>query len=345
MTDFYLLDDSFNICGIIGEYGSLLWRRRFFDVGDFSVLIPSEKLKAVKAAKYIYHPENDETAIIEKLEYNTDKNGKKVLRVSGRMLEAILSDRVIESSALIEGTVDSVVSSVLTTYAMTGDRAISLLSLGTDFGCTETVSLQATGKSLMSFLYSLLQPYGLSYRIRYDAANNKLKFSVFDGENRSSDQLNNSYAVFSSDFENILSDKYIFDISKYRNFAYVAGDGATTSVSLIKDGEDRRELYVNARDVRKTLDDGTPLSDTEYTKRLKQKGLERLKACGKVEHAECEIDSSSNLRYRADFDIGDICEFSDTEIGITEILRITGLYESYDDGVFRVSAVFENVGS
>ena len=90
--------------------------------------------------------------------------------------------------------------------------------------------------------------------------------------------MKNTWAIFSRNFENIIQDNYSVDSIKYCNFAYIKGeisinsepdaDGYVTTskkrvekiINRIKPGEERRELYVDARD----LQSEDSSSDSDY---------------------------------------------------------------------------------
>lgn len=344
--DLILLDKNFNICGIVEKYSELRWNRRYFDVGDFKLWLSPEYFCDIKNAKYIYHSENDETAIVEELRYDLTSDGKHILYVAGRMLEALFYDRVIDQTVMLSGNIETAITSLVMDIAMTGERQIDRLVIASTDGFDINISAQVTGKNLMELLYSLLGTYGLSFSLHYDYLFDDIAFEIFCGKDRRRTQNTNSAAVFSTDFENIKSNRYIFSTSDHKNFAYVAGEGTgseriITSVNMIPDGGSRRELYVDARDIRKTLSDGTALSDEAYLLNLKSRGTEKLKAHGLVEHAECSIDSNANLVYRTDYDIGDICDFDDSSIGISESLIISELHEIRSEKGMNVDAVFK----
>ena len=59
-----------------------------------------------------------------------------------------------------------------------------------------------------------------------------------------------------------------------------------------------------------------------------------------VEKSDAEIDTESSLRYREDFDLGDVCTVKDDRHGIICQKRITECEEVYENGTFSLSVVF-----
>jgi len=118
---------------------------------------------------------------------------------------------------------------------------------------------------LLDQIYKLCKEDELSIKLWYDFNSNQIVFNVWQGLDRVDTQNENTWAIFSRNFENILDDEYSIDSTKYRNFAYVKGefeiksppdeDGNVTitkkiieqTVDRVQEGEERREIYVDAR--------------------------------------------------------------------------------------------------
>ena len=97
-----------------------------------------------------------------------------------------------------------------------------------------------------------------------------------------------------------------------------------------------RELYVDARDIQQDAD----TSLEEYQALLRQRGLEQLAACVKVESFEGDGEDVENFRYRVDWDLGDLVSIQYTRLGITMHERITEVEEVYEKGVFTFTPTF-----
>lgn len=347
--DIVFLDSGFTICGIIDDYRSMKWNRRYFSCGDFSIDLPGTYYKVPAEARYVYHPGSNECGIIEKRFFSTGKDGARHLTLSGRLTEALLTDRVIDSVRILSGNLETQVISLVSEFAASGSRAIPMLTTAAPSGFSETVNAQAYAVDLSSFLYSLLYGYGMSYRLNYDYENGVLVFGLVKGLDRTQEQTDNLPAVFSSGFENILESLSTVDESKCRNFAYVFGhdiDGSgrpKTEVDRIAAGDMRRELAVPASDVSWTYRSGGQtirLTEEEYAAMLTARGTEKLAALRPSVRIEGIIDSRSGPVYRRDFDLGDLCCCEEPEAGISHSLRLTEVTELWQNGVCDVRAVF-----
>lgn len=340
-----LLDQDFQNSGLIENYTSLQWIRRYYEPGTFELHASPEYFQQARKSRYLYHNLNDETAIIEDVYFTQNQQGQTDLILKGRFLEALLYDRVINNNESLSGNLESSLRNLVVKYAMTGERKINLLQLGTTRGFTDKVNVQTTGDNLMNKLYDILQTYEMSYRIHYDYINNHLYFELWKGLDRTQEQDENSWAIFSNSYENVLETNYERNDSDYKNFAYVAGEGKgqqriIETVDIIKPGELRRELYVDARDLQTQKEDGTEIPIDTYRSMLRQRGLEKLNEYRLVEPIDGKVDIKSNLIYRDNFDLGDLCDYENESIGLSIQKRITEIQEIYENGDMEVHTVF-----
>lgn len=174
---------------------------------------------------------------------------------------------------------------------------------------------------------------------------NDLVFEVWKGKDRRDSQTENSWAIFSNSFFNIRNVVYNRNSSSYRNYAYVAGEGEgedriTVTVDLRQGGEERKELWVDARDIRRQDDNGNEITLDDYKALLAQRGKEKLAQYRKVEIVNSSIDPHANLEYKRDFDLGDLCTYINTEIGIATDKRITEIIETYEGGAEELTVTF-----
>lgn len=340
-----LLNQNFENSGLIEKYTSLQWIRRYYDVGNFELHVSPEYFDQVMASRYIYHSENDETAIIEDVSFQQNQAGTSDLVLKGRFLEALLYDRVINRTETLSGNLETALRNLIVKYAMTGERKIPLLQLSQAKGFGETINLQTTGAVLMEKLYATLQSYEMSFKLHYDYLKNIIYFSIWKGVDRTQSQDENTWAIFSNSFENVLDTVYNKNDADYKNFAYVAGSGEDNNrvveeVNLIKPGEIRRELYVDARDLQPQDENGNAIPIATYRAILHRRGLEKLNEFRKIEAIDGKVDIQSNLKYREDFDLGDLCNYENPEIGLSVQKRLTEIQEIYENGLTTVNTVF-----
>lgn len=338
------LDKGFAICKIVDSFKNFAWNRRYFEPGSFSIEILIEDYRDIKNSKgrYLCSKDFKETAILEALEFNC-VGGTSTAIITGRFLESVLEDRVIKTTWDYIGTTEEIARQLVNDYCIKCDNPLfnGKLQLGEYKGLGEKRVYQNTGDDIKTALYNLLKLEGLSYSIDYDYINDTLTFNIWNGKDRTENQMTNSWATFCKNYENIQNDSYSSDNSQFKNFAFVAGQGIgekrfIVEVDRVAPGEDRRELYVDARD----LQQGEKMSDEQYRQALYQRGLEKLEDCKKVELTEFEIDPEANLIYGKDYDLGDIVMYKSDELDLYIENRIIEVSKVYNEGIETIEISF-----
>ena len=264
-----LLNKEFQICGIIDDFSSLLWNRKYYECGNFNLQVGLEYIKQFKNAKYVYSKEFKETGILEYFNDKAITNQGIMLETSGNFIESIIGYKVINKPQNFKDkTTEEIIRSLVNNFVInSGDVSIKNIVLGEYKGLGKVRTVQVTEGNLLDKIYELCKEDELSIKLWYDFDNQQMVFEVWQGLDRVDTQNDNTWAIFSRNFENILEDQYYIDNTKYRNFAYVKGEfeiksppdeeGNVTitkkiierTVDRVKDGEERKEIYVDARTI------------------------------------------------------------------------------------------------
>lgn len=347
MLELYILDDAFKPIGLVDQFTSFIWTRKYYDTGSFSLYCDAGYYSVFKTGAYLYRSDDVELGLLESVGFNQSENGEKTVNVKGRFLKGILADRVIDKVQNLSGKTGDVMIRLVNLLAVSPSdpgRKIPNLTCAPELGYGSSIEVQATGDILLDKLHALGKEDELSCRISYIQPAQSLLFEVWQGLDRTQGQSGNSWAVFSDRYENIQSLSYITDHSSMRNYAYIAGAGegeARTVVTLDQtNGQPRRELYVDARDLQRKKDDDTEMTEEEYTAVLLQRGKEKLEEYPLVETFDAKVNLYSNLEYKTDYDLGDKCTFLNQDLGIEAETRITEITETYENGGVTISLVF-----
>ena len=166
-------------------------------------------------------------------------------------------------------------------------------------------------------------------------------FSVYKGLDRTSSQSVNPRAIFSRQFENVLSSEYLIDKKDYKNVALIAGQGEgedrLTATVGVATGLNRHELFVDARDIGPgTTED--PIDEPTQLLMLAQRGNEKLAESKASEVYTAGADPHGNLKYKEDYALGDIVTARD--LGIIADARITEIKEIYEDSGMMLELTF-----
>lgn len=345
-----VLDENFDIIGPVPLFRTLIWVRRYQQLGCFELHVSKDYFPLLNAGRYLYRNDAAELGVIDEVNYSQDENGVRQAYGKGNFAESLLASRVIETTMTLKGNVEMAMRGLVERTAISpsdADRKIMHLRLGELSGISGSLDTQVTGDNLSDKLYEIGNVQEISHRVRYDYLTNDLVFEVWQGKDRRDSQEVNSWAIFSNSFYNIRNVVYNRNNSSYRNFAYVAGAGEGSereivTVDLRQPGEERKELWVDARDLQQKDGESGQIPPDIYEEQLRQRGREKLAEYRKVETVNSGVDARANLVYKKDFDLGDYCTYINTEIGVTTDKRITEIMETYEGGKEQLAVTFGN---
>lgn len=349
--DIYVLNQSFEKIGVIDYYESIIWTTRYFEAGDFEIKIPagSPNIGLLAKDNYLRRFDDETVMIVERLNIITDIEDGNFILASGRCLKSILDRRIIWKLQTYRGTPENCIRSILTRNIINpavAARKISNFTLDTAQGFTGSIETQYTGDNVLDVVIEICQAAGLGFKILLE--NNKFKFILFKGDDRSHKQSVNLPVVFSPDNDNIINTDYTEEKTYYKNIALIAGEGegvdrAYNSIGTAS-GLQRRELWVDANDVKKEVEaeDGTKttLTAAQYNAALAQRGAEKLADVSITQTFEGSVDTQTLYKYKEDFHLGDIVT-AVNEYGITAAPRITEIIESEDKDGYSVIPTFD----
>lgn len=337
-----VFNEQFEEMGRIDDFLSLQWTRKYYDVGNFECNLSNEYFSLLDQASYVYRPDCNELACLENIESTLNAQGSRELRVSGKLVEVLLNDRVIESECDFSGTEAQIAQSLVKKHFVdSGKKRVSFIELGNVFPLSSNISKQYKDGNIMEIIYELLKEKNLSQRLRFDYMRSKLIYEVWQGKDRTTDQNENEWMIFSDNNETISEFDYSRDISDQRNVCYVVGDNLTVEVD--RSQKDRRKEMVLKSSSSRKKEDESEMSEEEYYELLYQEGIEELESRKTAEKFNGTVHNV-HLKYREDYDLGDLCTCYVVEIGKIADKRIIEIREVYENGDIKVTPVFGEEG-
>lgn len=343
--ELYVLDDRFNAIAVIDDYRSLIWAKRYTQFGDCELYVRAceEYSRILQKGYYLLRTDDDMVCRIESVELDTSTDEGDFHIATGKDCRCILNQRVVWEQTNFTGTVENYIRRLVNDNIIApskAERRIDNFILGASAGLTDRISEQVTYAQLGEKIVELCNAYNYGSRV-YLNDDNQLVFELYKGEDRSYKQTVNDYVVFSPDFDNIISSKYITDDSNVKNVALVAGEGEgvarKTLVCGVADGMGRHEIYVDARDVSSTTEEGVTI---DYAEALKARGIEALAEHGTTVSFEGEVEPNYSYKYGVDYFLGDIVQVVNI-YGIESSARITEVIETYDENGYSIIPTFQ----
>ncbi len=357
MNNIYVLDQDFNLQGIIDEYVSIIWRPSYSDIGDFEIYLGAtdKAINLLQENRYVVRSSNisvdngvatyKKVMVIKNIQLITDVENGDFLTVTGRELKFLLHQRIVWKQTNLTGTAENVIRQLVNENAIQptdANRVIPNLVLGASVGLTDTITKQVTGEYLDKVVSEICATYNYGWEIFI--SDNKLALIICTGTDRSYDQTERPYVVFSDDFENLYNTDYQLSTEEYANTTLIGGEGeglerVYTTVNNGNSGLNRYETFTDARDISSNKGSEDEIDLETYLKLLIERGRENLATLAYTEGFSGEVLSDVAFKYGEDFDIGDVVTVIN-KYGIQKNVRVLSAIESEDESGVKLLPQF-----
>lgn len=300
--------------GWVDVWVSLYWDSPYYSEGGFTLEVrpTEENLQLLQEGRWLVR--SDETPripmrICSRANQNEDAN----LVVTGYPATWILSKRCSATRVKNQNAEQAMRSLV---SAM---QPWPRLELGTEYGFDTIFSKQTSGGSVFDYCQTIGQACDLGFRIILDGSgsNKKLLFECF----RPTFDPNNRY---SPQWGNLLNTGWSFSDTDYANVALVqgAGEGSARATVWVGDvdstGADRRELYIDARDVQPDTENGETTTSQTYLQALADRGGKKLLEQLRTGSIEFDVEDDA-------LQVGDVLHVSLPQLSYTAMVRVADI--------------------
>lgn len=339
--DIYVMSKDFNSIAVI-EDASVIWVTRYYDVGDFEIYVgATEKyIEILKSGNYVYRLDDDKIGIIENIKITYDDEGTEYLTATGRFAECLLERRIVWQQTQLAGTAENGLRNLVNNNIINpviADRKIPIIELGNVKGYTDRLDAQYTGDNILEINKNVAIANQTGFK--FDFTGTKFRYELYKGTDRSYNQTQNPFVVFSDKYDNLLTSEYELNTANLKNVALVAGEGEGTARKTVVVGSgaglDRYEVFVDARNL--STNNGE-ISANEYNQALNEKGLENIVTM--TQAFTGEVDLEQNYKYKKDFFLGDIVTIENSKWGIFINSRIIEITESEDESGYKITPTF-----
>lgn len=328
----YIFNTEMELQGIIDSFISLRWRRKYFEAGEFEIVIAPDpnNIDLIKSDNIVVRNNSIEAGIIENININDD--GTQIeITISGRFLSAILERRIVKKRINFTGSVIEGMKKLLNQMT----KLSNILEIEPTTIPSEKITFQCTYKNVYEYLIKLSKYSNIAFRIVPDIENKKMIFQNYVGVDRTNKQMENEQYQFSDTAFNIEKSEYDYSNKNECNYVLIGGQGEAeervlTEISLGKSCMELRERFVDARN-----ESPNDLTDSEYREILKSLGREQLNE----ETKTLEV-TADTIDYKDKWDLGDIVDVWISEWKISQEFRITEVEEIVEEGQRTVYATF-----
>jgi len=328
----YIYNSNRELTGIVESFEYLRWTRRYSQCGSFELkaIATPENTALLKEGNIIWKNDDEEAGIIEHLELSQTE--QEIITASGRFATSFLSRRIVWGMEKLSGDLsvcalqlinNNLISPTDTARQITG-ISFSSPNLGIP------VSTQISYRNLMDAVTGLCISSDIGIKTVFTPATGIFTVKLYNGAN--------SQAVFSKEYENLTEQIYTESAADYANTALIGGEGEGANRTFVAitsgSGETRREIFVDAKDLR-AEDFGT-----DYIETLTFRGQSKLNEQAIRFSFDTSVNPHGNLTYKIDFDLGNTVKVISKAWGVSMTTRITEVEETYDADGQTISVVF-----
>lgn len=348
VTVFRIDNTTFESIGQINRYDSLVWPDKFNGHATFEIWAPitKENSELLKKGNIVWCG-GDNAARIEIVKSEVDEDGIETINAKGRTLEMLLTTRIIwDTYVASQKNASTVMYDIVRDNCVSpkdSSRKIPFLELANDDKVGNMISAQVSGEEVYEYITKIASESDIGFSILFKPKEKKMIFKVVEGEDRTVEQDVLDPVEFSTDLEDILSSSYYTNDQDLKNVAFVQGEGEGTNRKDVVSGEkestgfDRRELYVDARDIQSEVynEDGSTqvIPDNEYEEMLIGRGNTKLSEFNVTENFEAQIRVFGGVQYvfGQDYKKGDKVTVRDKKLNVIVSARITEVEEDFDN--------------
>lgn len=338
--EMYILDSLLRRTQVVDKFESLIWTERWQDIGDFDLVLKStlETRRQFTVGTLVAINKSYRVMTVETIVNSTDSEGKLILKVQGRSLEAVLEDRVAKDTMddlfndpvwVLSGTPGNIARTMFNDICVLGNLdvkdKIPFIIAGTMYPA-DTISEYATSIDLElkpMILYDAIKElcdlYDLGFRLVRNFDTSQLYFNIYAGNDRTTGQTTLPPVIFSLGFDNLQDITELTTIDKSKNVAYVLCEVGFAvvypdDVDPDIEGFERRVLLVEATDITDETFD-IPAA-------LIQKGKEELAKNRGSSLLDGELNHNSMYTYGLEYNLGDLVEMRNVD-GVVSQQRVT----------------------
>lgn len=325
-----LNEKDYDQLDVIDQFRSLVINRRYYQSNDFDLKLPltMDKLNNLKKGNAIringvFYYIN--YAAVDDLENGT-------LHVKGKSFFGVLSKRIVWENYIRQARAEVIARDLLMRHVINPSNAdrkvhqITAASVGSL--TTDSIQFQNSYGSVKEQVEKLCETHDFGFK--EDAQDPYIPGShivFYKGQDLSES------VEFTTDAENVLNESYESSDADEFNVALVAGEGEGSGRVLVTygggKGLDRKELYVDARDLQQ--DD---LTNSAYQQTLIERAKTKLAEHQPILILDGDINMHNQLYiYKEDYDLGDIVLRSSPTFELAYTARITEVQEIYENGL------------
>lgn len=349
--DVLVYDDNWELKVVVDNYESLVWTDKAKECGDFELYMyyDPDLWNTIKMGTFLRIKDSEHTMMVNKRDLKDTFEDAPRMIFTGKSMEYIVSRRVVYKQIDVTETPGNIVNKLLDENCIDGPflqqfapdpidpdkkyRVITGLyrdasNWRQELGDSQ-ISKQYLGQNIYEAISDLVKTYSspMCYIFVHHTDDNRWRWRLGTGFDRSWNQGTNDWVTFSSDFNNLKSSEFVQDNEKYANAFYVTGADpgdkrprpAVTLERAESDnpqsgfisGTNRREKWIDGSNVKLKDSDNHDIPIRTYMDELRSYGYASMREYTTETNFIGDVDPNVQWVYMRDYYIGDIVNVID----------------------------------
>ena len=349
--DVLVYNDNWELQTVVDNYESLVWTDKAKTCGDFELYMyyDPDLWKMIKLGTFLRIQDSEHTMMVSKRDLKDTFEDAPRMIFTGKSMEYITSRRVVYKQIDVTGAPGDIVNKLLDENCIDGpflqqlmpdpinpnkqyrgipglyrDGSRWQMELG-----DQQISQQYLGQNIYEAVSELVKTYAshMCYIFVHHTDDNRWRWRLGTGIDRSWNQGTNEWVTFSSDFNNLKSSEFVQDDEKYANAFYVTGadpgdDRPRPTVTLERaesdssqsgliSGMKRREKWIDGSNVKLKDANNNDIPKQTYMNELRSYGYASMQEYTTETTFVGDVDPNVQWVYMRDYSIGDIVNVID----------------------------------
>ena len=368
--DVLVYDDNWELQAVVDNYESLVWTDKAKECGDFELYMyyDPDLWKTIKLGTFLRIADSEHTMMVDKRDLKDTFEDAPRMIFTGKSMEHILCRRVVYKQIDVTAPPGDIVNKLLDENCIDGPYLQQFAPSPTDpnkkyRGITglyrdgsnwqlelgnRQISQQYLGQNIYEAVSELLKTYSSPrcYYFVHHTDENKWRWRLGTGVDRSWNQGTNEWVTFSSDFNNLKSSEFVQDNEKYANSFYITGADPGDNRPRItipierpvdddpshgfNSGMKRIEKWIDGSSIRLKDDQNKDIPVQTYMNELMNYGYSSMREYVTETTFTGDVDPNVQWAYMRDYHIGDAVNVID-DMGNGAICAINGITITVDE--------------
>lgn len=347
-TNIRIFNEKIELIKEISDFRTLIFISRWEDIGEFEIHLNYPLMDVFRNGYYVM-VNNDPylSGIIEYIFNNGDAytpNAARDFTIKGHSLLSLINRHITIPPKGGDGyrhwtnkPVEDIMTDIITEQCINPSethRKVEHLEAMESRHRGKSLTFETRHKNCTEELNTLSIQSELGVAVKLDAERKKFVFEVLEGIDRRYSAKNQNSFIFSKKLGRVKTQTFEHSTLGTANVAYVLGEGDGDARRCVIVGDDitgleRREIYVDARDISNESDE----EGYNAEESLKSRGTEKLSELQETVSFEFEADGKE---YQQMWNLGDKCTFRADAEKVTQENIIVEVTQTWEDGRYSV---------